>query len=463
MDALCILQDATPEELSNQVDNMDSIYASAYFTIVAADSASAHQGIHGVSIKRTPPEGFRFYLAKKDSVDICYGSLGISSAEFLANSTRWATRAWTYQEALLSRRLLVFTEELCFLTCPTGVLGREDMVPEILTEKLAPFHDRNHLHFLRQDNPDSKSPNGLYEMITAFSVRDLTTPDDIIKAFSGILTAMKEEYGEMRHGMPLRDLNFALSWKHHGLDPGSTASIRWQHGGFIVGQPSGQREGFPTWSWAGWLHDGAKVQFPGRKLTAKAVLHYVSDLGNLETTGGLSELDEPSEGQSSGISKSLSYPLADDEKQHTWSTLAGFDIPLDFLLIFKTLILRIRIDHIPTEISGDWGLYVHNFEKGKQPASNEASPLDDAYRSVIHVSRDWMDYMGGYLEFAVLGADTSDPKTLHLETIVLDRSGSLCHRAGATDLRYKVAEEISTEETLARIVKESTVEIVILG
>ena len=74
-----------------------------------------------------------------------------------------------------------------------------------------------------------------------------------------------------------------------------------------------------------------------------------------------------------------------------------------------------------------------------------------------------MDSEGDELEFAVLGADTSDPKTLHLETIVLERSGSLCYRVGATDLRFKVAEEGSTEETLARIVKENAIEIVILG
>src|SRR5579862_8690574 len=104
---------------------MDSIYANAYFTIVAADSASAHQGIHGVSIARTQPECFKFYFTTKDSAECFSAGLGISSAEVLANSTKWATRAWTYQEALLSRRLLVFTEELCFLICPDGISGRE--------------------------------------------------------------------------------------------------------------------------------------------------------------------------------------------------------------------------------------------------------------------------------------------------------------------------------------------------
>ncbi|KAH8693399.1 heterokaryon incompatibility, partial [Phaeosphaeriaceae sp. PMI808] len=38
VDALCILQDSPPEELSKQINNMDSVYTNAHFTIVAADS-----------------------------------------------------------------------------------------------------------------------------------------------------------------------------------------------------------------------------------------------------------------------------------------------------------------------------------------------------------------------------------------------------------------------------------------
>lgn len=74
-----------------------------------------------------------------------------------------------------------------------------------------------------------------------------------------------------------------------------------------------------------------------------------------------------------------------------------------------------------------------------------------------------MDSEDDELEFAVLGANTSDPKTLHFETIVICRSGSLCYRVGATQLRFKAPEDGSTEETLARIIKENAVEIVILG
>jgi hypothetical protein len=252
--------------------------------------------------------------------------------------------------------------------------------------------------------------------------------------------------------------------------------------------------------------------FPGRKLTAKALVYCISNFGNVEPVNDSSKPNQPTEGKSTSgsnqssegqittsgseqsaaeretsgldqpneekstskpcqpgkdeltrISESLSYPLTDHEKQHIWYTLSEFDLPLDSMLILKTLVLRISVDNIPTEIHGEWGIYVHNFNKGKRPQYYEANSLYDPYRSVIHVSRDWMDSVGGRIEVAVLGADTSDPKMLHLETIVLDRSGKLCYRVGATDLRFKVAEGDSIEETLTHIIEENPIEIIILG
>lgn len=436
------------------------------------------------------------------------------------------------------------------------------MLEDKLFTQLVELKDHEHLQFLRQDSPDFKDSAVLYKMITAYSRRSLTVPDDVIKAFGGIMTAVKGQYGEMRYGIPSKDINFALSWRYHELDVHSTASFRHRYVGNIIQHPIGQRDGFPTWSWAGWLHDGAEVKFPGRKLTAKALIYCVSNFGNLEivlgskpnqseeksslspdqlsekqtatcgsdqltgkkeacvpsqlnekesTSGpsqstegestsrlfqhstkelawisdllsfpqtGRKEISGPSQpkeeepasklcqqsrGEVVWVSDSLSYPLTDDEKQDTWFKIAEFDLPLDSILVLKTHVLRISVDNIPAEIHGEWGIYVHNFSKGKRALYSETNLLYDPFRSIIHVSRNWMDSTRGRLEFAILGADTSDPKTLHLETLVLDRSGELCYRVCAVDLRFEVAEGVSTEETLTCITEENALEIIILG
>ena len=505
MDALCIIQDSSPEELSGQINNMDSIYANAHFTIVAADSLTAHHGIHGVSIPRDPPESCSIFMCPKQTMDVYNASLSISSAQLLASSTKWATRAWTYQEALLSRRLLIFTQELCFLACPTGI-RREDLLEEPFFAKLAgPYGDSERLHFLRKDSPDCQQPNMLYDVITEFSARDLTMADDIMKAFGGIATAVKEQYGEMRYGIPLQDINFALSWRYHKLDSAPTASSRRDFVGKIVQHPSGQRDGFPSWSWAGWLHDGTKVVFPGRKLSSKAPIYYINNFGDLEVVNSVSNTDrctkeestgrrgavsesyqtamaeddsepgqpdeaqlaiqscQPGDDYSSCASDSLSYILTEAERQDVWYTLAKLDQSLDSILILKTHVLRISVGTTPAEIHGEWGFYVHNFDKRKRPQHYNDNPIYDPYRSVIHVNRAWMDFTGGKIEIAVLGADTSDSEILHLEAIVLDRSGALCYRITAVDLRFKVAEGESTEETLVRVAEENPLEIIILG
>ena len=115
VDALCIIQDSKQKSL--HMLNMDAIYASASFTIVPADSQNAFHGIHGVS----QPRG----RVQNQDVDPSWFVFGINSISNWLAKSPWAGRSWTYQEATLSRRLLVFTEELCCLICPNGMY-RED-------------------------------------------------------------------------------------------------------------------------------------------------------------------------------------------------------------------------------------------------------------------------------------------------------------------------------------------------
>jgi hypothetical protein len=115
VDALCIIQNS--ESKARHMLNMQVIYASAFFTIVPAYSKTAYHGIHGVSLPRR-----RAHRYECDHFWFVYGYNSVTNQ--LAKSP-WAGRSWTYQEAALSRRLLVFTEELCCLICPQEI-RRED-------------------------------------------------------------------------------------------------------------------------------------------------------------------------------------------------------------------------------------------------------------------------------------------------------------------------------------------------
>jgi len=112
IDSLCIIQDDESVMLE-VVDKMDSVYREGILTIVAATGADAYSGIPGVRpdtrfleqcslnvrgvqlLDSVDEHQFRIYHESKDPEWV--------------SSAPWSRRAWTFQEALVSRRSLFFT------------------------------------------------------------------------------------------------------------------------------------------------------------------------------------------------------------------------------------------------------------------------------------------------------------------------------------------------------------------
>lgn len=110
MDQYCIDQDDANEK-HNQIVQMDKIYSEASLTIIAAAGDGADYGLPGVSIRpRSPlPQVQLHGLALRSTTTYPHD---------LVESSKWASRGWTFQEALLSKRHLYFTEEQVFFKCP---------------------------------------------------------------------------------------------------------------------------------------------------------------------------------------------------------------------------------------------------------------------------------------------------------------------------------------------------------
>ncbi|KAK5996808.1 hypothetical protein PT974_02151 [Cladobotryum mycophilum] len=100
-DQLCINQD-DPDEQQTQISSMNLIYGGADLTIVAAAGEDSDYGLPGVGY--TPRSIQPTLELAKIQIISC-----LKHPRNSIKCSKWATRAWTHQEALLSQRLLFFT------------------------------------------------------------------------------------------------------------------------------------------------------------------------------------------------------------------------------------------------------------------------------------------------------------------------------------------------------------------
>ena len=92
------------------IQQSDPIYNNAIATIIAAAGTDSMYGLPGVG--RTPGAAQPFARVGKHRLVST-----LSTPKDLITRSRWNTRAWVYQEALFSRRRLIFTEQQVFFKC----------------------------------------------------------------------------------------------------------------------------------------------------------------------------------------------------------------------------------------------------------------------------------------------------------------------------------------------------------
>jgi hypothetical protein len=145
----------------------------AELTIIASAGVDPTHGLPGVSQKRRSPLSFTV----GDRIFAVFGS-AISAV----NIPRWNSRGWTYQEALLSRRRVVFTDTQVYMQCR----------PEHLIE----CEDQRKRWFPSKGDPQifpaqgiGSLPLGVYDRLSEYYRRNLSYATDNIKAFEGIFQA----------------------------------------------------------------------------------------------------------------------------------------------------------------------------------------------------------------------------------------------------------------------------------
>ncbi|KAF4539076.1 Heterokaryon incompatibility protein [Lasiodiplodia theobromae] len=219
VDRLCIIQDSDSDKL-HQLKLMGQIYSSADFVIVAACVNGAKDGLRGVSRPRAQSQ-FQARVLEFEVTRL------LPELEKALRRSKWGSRGWTYQEAILAKKKLYFTPSEVWFVCQDGG-HREDQYGT--EERLKPGSTELH-STLRLG-----SGFGSYvSLASQYASRAFTNQSDIYNAFGGIQNML---YPDTRviYGLPERDFDEALLWS---VPDDSVRPILRRAQGAIL----------PSWSW----------------------------------------------------------------------------------------------------------------------------------------------------------------------------------------------------------------------
>lgn len=248
VDALCITQDDVAEKTS-LISIMDKIYGDSFLTLLVATATSpTHDyGIPGI---RCTERKAHQHIANVDDLELVTALA--NSSEALKHSV-WSTRGWTFQEGILSKRCLIFTDHQMFFHCPQDArsedihaescqagLVRHPAMPDNRTGELDYITGQK---FLRSIN-DGHVFREYIVLASAYSRRNFTFQEDVINGFTGIMTTLCSYFPEPQNflvGLPVSYFDQAILWYPAGpLDRRTFATF------------ASIKVPLPSWSWLAW-------------------------------------------------------------------------------------------------------------------------------------------------------------------------------------------------------------------
>ena len=239
VDSVCIDQSDEKEKL-DQIGRMWSIYRGAYITLVALSCRSANTGLPRFGSN----ESFCSQLSCRIDGKRLVGLMPTLVQQIWASA--WGSRAWTFQEALLSPRCLYLSNHQLYFECNAmqcceSLDQTRSWAHNLSCESI--HIQQGWLSWVTAQN-GSGCLKGLLDSpserlgdwgakVALYSYRTMTKDEDALNAFLGVLQVLETVYEDgFFWGLPVADFQWALLWQ--------------------ANYPPKRREGFPTWSWAGW-------------------------------------------------------------------------------------------------------------------------------------------------------------------------------------------------------------------
>ncbi|KAH8689767.1 heterokaryon incompatibility protein-domain-containing protein [Phaeosphaeriaceae sp. PMI808] len=258
VDSLCIIQhdgrgEDNADARAQQIQQMDRIFGHATVTIVSADGLDAEAGLSGIS-----SPAIRSQIAREIQPNVNV----LLAVQYSKTYGKWDTRAWTFQEKLLSKRILMFNSGCVSFHCRHGVL-REDMPAshagngpaQIPWLSLPENRSGSMIRHAWDGSPVLlRSPffSEYANLLVQYTSRDMSDSRDALNAILGLLKVLEKMTNPSQkadpeeqmptdytlHGLPEKFLDLALLWQ-----PPAAKGVH------LTKRP---QDDLPSWSWTGW-------------------------------------------------------------------------------------------------------------------------------------------------------------------------------------------------------------------
>jgi hypothetical protein len=296
IDKFCIDQDAA-ELKHDQIQQMDAIYKNSQLTIISAAGQDESYGLPGVGSRGRPHQ----FLAQINGATIMRDPM---DPHTVISKSHWSTRGWTFQEALLSRRRLVFTDDQVYFQCNTMNCFESNHCPldEIHVKDKSKTREfirsgifgqgkyRHYGKLVRDKESLNESLRRYLANVENYTSRNLRFDEDSLNAFQGIIKQFSQERYAFNHV-------WGLAYPSNG--PRSldifVHSLTWMHRKETKAR---RRNLFPSWTWAGWEGHVEYDASTGKNVSFSNALH---DLRFHGMAGGSLSLEELGEDRSHAV------------------------------------------------------------------------------------------------------------------------------------------------------------------
>ncbi|KAH7634015.1 heterokaryon incompatibility protein-domain-containing protein [Sordaria sp. MPI-SDFR-AT-0083] len=305
VDALCVnqkpwktLSDKEKAEKTQQLAMMDLIYQCAAVTIIALSGQNSNAGLCGVTRPR------EMQLQENINGRKLFTIPAVVEDEMAASA--WDTRAWTFQEGMLSKRSLFFSDKQLGISCQR--FGAPDAYDpscygHLSNRPMDSFRQLMNGFNLTDTKISVTNPQRtlLYTgLIMDYTHRQMSRSSDSLNACLGLLSALQRRLfpSGFEWGLPLRELPLTIGWSHDWQFP-EPKLLHKDSPPWDIARPQ-RREGFPSWSWCGWeghvtfgqtsLQDGSLVNARnirgGRDVKSDMVPEFIGCEGKRLTLNG---------------------------------------------------------------------------------------------------------------------------------------------------------------------------------